>query len=43
MSVPMQEHTFDRTFALEYYERTEKNAFVRGRTTVSTVPPRDKN
>ena len=43
MSVPMQECIFHMTCAAIYYERTEKNTFVHGRTTVSTVPPRDKN
>ena len=43
MAVPMQEYTFRMTCTIIYYEITEKNAFVLGRTTVSKVSPNDKN
>ena len=43
MSVLVQECTFHMTCAVIDYVITEKNAFVHSRTTVSTVPPSDKN
>ena len=43
MAVPMQEYTLCMTCTVIYYEITEKNAFVLGRTTVSKVSSSDKN
>ena len=43
MSVSTQESTFHMTYTVIYYEITEKNAFMRGRTTASTVSSSNTN